>query len=79
MSFEQWLEENADFVRRTQDRCLMGHAEGGVYWWDTRVDLECSSCGAKPGQEHWGCNDRIVSDYPLCDCNAQTLYAKAMG
>ena len=77
MSFEEWLKKNETCIRQIQNDCSTGHAEGGVHWWDTRVDLECSSCGRRPGQKaRVPCSCPPLEDYPLCDCNARVIYER---
>lgn len=85
ISFEEWLAINEAAIRRRQYNCETGHAEGGEHWWDTRVDLECFTCGRRPGQakeslQTWqiGCDCEDMDDYPPCDCNARVLYEKAV-
>lgn len=77
MTFEQWLAYNHEEIRRIQDGCETGHVECTEPWWDTRVDLECSTCGRRPHEEkdpYKKCDCEDLTDYPPCDCNARVLY-----
>lgn len=66
-------------VRDAHNNCEMGHAVGGIHWWNNRVDIECHTCTNRPGNSDTSCCDCAdgpLDEYPVCDCNGKTLYSR---